>query len=80
MLGQQPAEPEPDAARDLRHAAVRIHAIGMPNGGSSPSHINSRFSVLMRAMCDDNEGTFVGLTVGGPGGIRIKVNDGEIVY
>ena len=65
--------------RQGRHK-IRIHAIGMPNGGSSPSHINSRFSVLMRAMCDDNEGTFVGLTVGGPGGIKIKVNDGEIVY
>ena len=45
---------------------VRIHAIGMPDGPSSPPFINQRFSVLMRAMCDDNEGTFVGLTTGGP--------------
>ena len=45
---------------------IRIHAIGMPDGPSSPPFINQRFSVLMRAMCDDNEGTFVGLTVGGP--------------
>jgi hypothetical protein len=64
--------------RQGRHK-IRIHAIGMPNGGSSPSHINSRFSVLMRAMCDDNEGTFVGLTVGG-GGVKVKINDSEIVY
>jgi len=45
---------------------VRIHAIGMPAGASSPPFINQRFSSLMRAMCDDNEGTFVGLTIGGP--------------
>ena len=45
---------------------VRIHAIGMPDGPSSPPFINARFSALMRAMCDDNEGTFVGLTIGGP--------------
>ena len=45
---------------------VRIHAIGMPDGPSSPPFINQRFSVLMRAMCDENEGTFVGLTTGGP--------------
>jgi hypothetical protein len=58
--------------RQGRHK-IRIHAIGMPNGGSSPSHINARFSVLMRAMCDDNEGTFVGLTIGGPG-CAVKVD------
>jgi hypothetical protein len=27
----------------------------------------------MRAMCDENEGTFVGLTIGGPG-CSIKVD------
>jgi hypothetical protein len=43
----------------------RIHAIGMPDGPSSPPYINSRFAALMRAMCDENEGTFVGLTLGG---------------
>ena len=32
-----------------------------------------RFSALMRAMCDDNEGTFVGLTIGGPS-CAIKVD------
>jgi hypothetical protein len=52
---------------------VRIHAIGMPDGPSSPPFINARFSVLMRAMCDDNEGTFVGLTIGGPS-CAIKVD------
>jgi hypothetical protein len=52
--------------RQGRHK-IRIHAIGMPNGSSSPQFINARFSALMRAMCDENEGTFVGLTIGGPG-------------
>ena len=50
--------------RQGRHR-IRIHAIGMPDGPSSPPFINSRFAALMRAMCDDNEGTFVGLTIGG---------------
>jgi len=52
---------------------IRIHAIGMPDGPNSPPFINSRFAALMRAMCDDNEGTFVGLTVGGPG-CAVKVD------
>jgi hypothetical protein len=53
---------------------IRIHAIGMPDGPNSPPFINSRFAALMRAMCDDNEGTFVGLTVGGPGcAVKIDV-------
>ena len=52
---------------------IRIHAIGMPDGPSSPPFINQRFSVLMRAMCDENEGTFVGLTIGGPS-CAIKVD------
>jgi hypothetical protein len=53
---------------------IRIHAIGMPDGPSSPPFINQRFSVLMRAMCDENEGTFVGLTIGGPScAIKIDV-------
>jgi hypothetical protein len=51
--------------RQGRHR-VRIHAIGMPDGPNSPPFINARFAALMRAMCDDNEGTFVGLTTGGP--------------
>jgi hypothetical protein len=52
---------------------IRIHAIGMPDGPNSPPFINSRFAALMRAMCDDNEGTFVGLTLNGPGCV-IKVD------
>jgi hypothetical protein len=52
---------------------IRIHAIGMPDGPSSPPFINQRFAVLMRAMCDENEGTFVGLTIGGPS-CAIKVD------
>jgi hypothetical protein len=52
---------------------IRIHAIGMPDGPSSPPFINQRFSALMRAMCDENEGTFVGLTIGGPS-CTIKVD------
>src|SRR5262245_654001 len=51
--------------RQGRHR-IRIHAIGMPDGPNSPPFINARFAALMRAMCDDNEGTFVGLTIGGP--------------
>jgi hypothetical protein len=58
--------------RQGRHR-VRIHAIGMPDGPNSPPFINARFAALMRAMCDDNEGTFVGLTVGGPS-CAIKVD------
>jgi len=59
--------------RQGRHR-IRIHAIGMPDGPNSPPFINSRFAALMRAMCDDNEGTFVGLTVGGPScAIKIDV-------
>ncbi len=57
--------------RNGRHR-IRIHAIGMPDGPNSPPFINSRFAALMRAMCDDNEGTFVGLTVGG--GCSVTVN------
>jgi len=58
--------------RQGRHR-VRIHAIGMPDGPNSPPFINARFAALMRAMCDENEGTFVGLTVGGPS-CAIKVD------
>jgi len=59
--------------RQGRHR-IRIHAIGMPDGPNSPPFINSRFAALMRAMCDENEGTFVGLTVGGPScAIKIDV-------
>jgi hypothetical protein len=40
---------------------VRIHAIGFPEGlGMSPD-TNIRFSALMRLVCSQNNGTFVGL-------------------
>jgi hypothetical protein len=42
---------------------VRIHAIGFSEG-AAPPFTNQRFSALMRAMCDENSGTFVGLTQG----------------
>ncbi len=41
---------------------VRIHGIGFPFGGGMTPFTNIRFSALMRAMCDQNDGTFVGLT------------------
>ncbi|MCC6170473.1 MAG: VWA domain-containing protein [Gammaproteobacteria bacterium] len=41
---------------------VRIHAIGFPVGGGMTPFTNIRFSALMRAMCERNDGTFVGLT------------------
>lgn len=43
---------------------VRIHAIGFPTPAGAPAFTNVRFSALMRSMCDQNEGTFVGLTRG----------------
>ena len=62
--------------RHGRHK-IRIHAIGMPHGSTSPGSINSRFSALMRAMCDENEGTFVGLTVDGGCAVKIDVLGAE---
>jgi hypothetical protein len=41
---------------------VRIHAVGFPEGPGYAPFTNMRFSALMRAMCDQNDGTFVGLT------------------
>ena len=41
---------------------VRIHGIGFPMPPEVPSFTSARFSALMRSMCDQNEGTFVGLT------------------
>jgi hypothetical protein len=49
----------PDASGRRR---VRIHAIGFPVGGGMTPFTNIRFSALMRAMCERNDGTFVGLT------------------
>jgi hypothetical protein len=43
---------------------VRIHGIGFPtlfNQSESPENTTIRFSILMRALCERNGGTFVGL-------------------
>jgi hypothetical protein len=40
---------------------VRIHAIGFPMPDKYPQFGNYRFSALMRALCERNGGTFVGL-------------------
>jgi hypothetical protein len=41
---------------------VRIHAIGFPEGPGMPPFTSIRFSALMRLMCEQNGGTFVGIT------------------
>jgi hypothetical protein len=58
-LDQVAAVNKPDANGRRR---VRIHAIGFPEGPGMPPFTNIRFSALMRAMCDQNEGSFVGIT------------------
>jgi hypothetical protein len=40
---------------------VRIHAIGFPEGPGMSPDTNIRFSALMRLVCSQNNGTFVGL-------------------
>jgi hypothetical protein len=40
---------------------VRIHAIGFPEGAGMSPDTNIRFSALMRLVCSQNNGTFVGL-------------------
>jgi hypothetical protein len=58
-------------AVNLRNATgrrrARIHAIGFSEG-NQPPFTNQRFSALMRAMCEQNDGTFVGLTYDRPRG------------
>jgi hypothetical protein len=41
---------------------VRIHAIGFPESPGMTPFTNIRFSALMRLMCEQNNGTFVGIT------------------
>ncbi|MEM6794213.1 MAG: VWA domain-containing protein [Acidobacteriota bacterium] len=44
---------------------VRIHAVGFPTtfvAGGLAQRTGERFSTLMRALCERNDGTFVGLT------------------
>jgi hypothetical protein len=40
---------------------VRIHAIGFPEAPHMPPFTNIRFSALMRLVCAQNNGTFVGM-------------------
>jgi hypothetical protein len=40
---------------------MRIHAIGFPEGADMSPFTNIRFSALMRLICDQNDGTFVGM-------------------
>ena len=49
-------KPGPDGRRP-----VRIHAIGFPEGEGMSPYTNIRFSTLMRLVCSQNNGTFVGL-------------------
>jgi len=49
-------KPGPDGRRP-----VRIHAIGFPEGEGMSPYTNIRFSTLMRLICAQNNGTFVGL-------------------
>jgi len=49
-------KPAPDGRRP-----VRIHAIGFPEGPDMSPLTNIRFSALMRLICEQNNGTFIGL-------------------
>jgi hypothetical protein len=49
----------PDSAGRRR---VRIHAVGFPEGKDMTPFTNIKFSALMRMMCEQNNGTFVGIT------------------
>ena len=40
---------------------MRIHAIGFPEGPDMSPFTNIRFSALMRLVCEQNDGTFVGM-------------------
>jgi hypothetical protein len=41
---------------------VRIHAVGFPESPGMAPFTSIRFSALMRLMCEQNNGTFVGIT------------------
>jgi hypothetical protein len=49
-------KPGPDGRRP-----VRVHAIGFPEGADMSPFTNIRFSALMRLICEQNDGTFVGM-------------------
>jgi len=40
---------------------IRIHAIGFPEAAGYPPFTSIRFSALMRLVCEQNNGTFVGM-------------------
>jgi hypothetical protein len=50
---------KPDAAG---RRMVRIHAVGFPESPGMTPFTSIRFSALMRLMCEQNNGTFVGIT------------------
>lgn len=49
-------KPGPDGRRP-----IRIHAIGFPEGPDMSPFTNIRFSALMRLICEQSDGTFVGM-------------------
>ena len=57
-LDEVSAVNRPDASG---HRPVRIHAVGFPEAPGYPPFTSIRFSALMRLMCEQNDGTFVGL-------------------
>jgi hypothetical protein len=48
------------SGKDGGQRLVRIHAVGFPEGAGMPPFTSIRFSALMRLMCEQNGGTFVG--------------------
>jgi len=56
-----------DAVREVNkpdatgHRPVRIHAVGFPEAPGFPPFTSIRFSALMRLICEQNNGTFVGM-------------------
>lgn len=49
-------KPDADGRR-----ALRIHAIGFPEGPGMSPYTSVRFAALMRLVCEQNNGTFLGL-------------------
>jgi hypothetical protein len=49
-------KPGPDGRRP-----VRIHAIAFPEAGDMSPFTNIRLAALMRLICEQNNGTFVGM-------------------
>jgi hypothetical protein len=53
-------------APDPQRPRMRIHGVGFPEGPGFPPFTNIRFSALMRALTERNDGSFVGLTTEKP--------------